>query len=482
MAYYNDLKKYGDNIAAIDETGDRISYGQLDIICKEIGRIIPERSLAFSFCENTIGSLCSYVSALYNNIVPLLLNKEMEHEMRSKLIQIYKPAYLFIPKDMQIYFPECEILKELFDYYLLRTNYDIETTMAQELGLLLTTSGSTGSPKLVRQSYHNIQANAESIAQYLTLDQTERPITTLPMNYTYGLSIINSHLLVGATILLTKATLMEKRFWEFLREQKATSFGGVPYTYEILKKLRFFKMQLPSLRTMTQAGGKLLPELHKEFAEYAQQNHKRFFVMYGQTEATARMAYLPHEKAVEKYGSMGIAIPKGKLWLKDLEGNEIVAPEVIGELIYEGPNVTLGYAICAKDLCKKDERNGLLETGDMATRDADGFFYIVGRKKRFLKIFGNRVNLDEIEQMIKSKFTEIDCACAGFDDELYVLITDNDEIIRKEIKSYLTLKTGLNSISFHVLPIEQIPKNEAGKTLYTKLNDIINQRKDSGVQ
>ena len=294
---------------------------------------------------------------------------DIEKELRDNLIKIYQPSYLYIPENKKDEFPDYQCVWEGIGYCLLQTQYPKEVPLYQNLALLLTTSGSTGSPKLVRQSYDNIQSNAQSIAQYLELNETERPITTLPMNYTYGLSIINSHLFVGATILLTEYTLMEREFWDFFKQEKATSFGGVPYTYEILKKLRFFKMDLPYLRTMTQAGGKLSPELHREFAKYAQENGKHFVVMYGQTEATARMGYLPWKKAIEKYGSMGIAIPGGKLWLKDIQGNKIIQPDIIGELVYEGKNVTLGYAICKEDLKKEDERYGLLETGDMAKMD-----------------------------------------------------------------------------------------------------------------
>lgn len=173
------------------------------------------------------------------------------------------------------------------------------------MALLLTTSGSTGSPKLVRQSYKNIAANTDSIIDYLELDASERSISTLPMNYTYGLSIINTHLKVGASLILTEYTLVQRDFWTLFAEYEATSFGGVPYTYEMLDKLQFFRRKLPSLRTMTQAGGKLLPVLHKKFAEYADKEGKKFIVMYGQAEATARMGYLPAQKSLEKYGAMG---------------------------------------------------------------------------------------------------------------------------------------------------------------------------------
>ena len=395
----------------------------------------------------------------------------IEEKLAKNLLAIYQPSYIYIPADMKEKYGTFECIHEQYNYCLLKTNYGVKHNLYSELGLLLTTSGSTGSPKFVRQSYKNIQSNAESIAQYLELDETERPITTLPMNYTYGLSIINSHLLVGAAILMTDKSLMEKGFWEFFRKEQATSFGGVPYTYEMLKKLRFFRMDLPSLRTMTQAGGKLSPDLHKEFAEYAKEQKKHFVVMYGQTEATARMAYLPYEKSLEKYGSMGIAIPGGKFTLADVNGKPITDSEVTGELIYEGPNVTLGYAEQIADLEKGDERQGRLITGDMAKMDQDGYFYIVGRKKRFLKIYGNRVNLDETEQILKTRFEDYDFACAGKDDQLYVFVTSDIEQEQAAVKKYLSEKTGLNHKAFTIQFIEKIPKNEAGKTLYAKLEE-----------
>lgn len=480
MAYYNELKKYGDNIAVLDEKGRQITYQEMDSFCQRLGERIKKRTLVFSFCENSIGSVCGYVAFLYNRVVPVLVDKHIEAELRRNLISIYKPTYLYVPKDLVEEIeqdnPKAECIWEEEGYRLYDIKSDCQHALYQDLALLLTTSGSTGSPKLVRQSYHNIQANAQSIAEYLQIDETERPITTLPMNYTYGLSIINSHLLCGATILVTENTLMERKFWEFFREQEATSFGGVPYTYEILKKLRFFRMELPSLRYMTQAGGKLAPQLHKEFAEYAREQGKKFIVMYGQCEATARMAYLPPEYAVEKYGSMGIAIPNGRLELIDVNGHIIEESDVVGELVYYGPNVTLGYAENPEDLQKSDERHGRLETGDMAKRDSDGFFYIVGRKKRFLKIFGNRVNLDEMERMVKTfleeKSFDSDCACAGIDDRLYVFLTEDSAQIKELVRHFLTEKTGLHQSAFVTKYIEKVPKNEAGKTLYKKLEEF----------
>lgn len=468
------FKTYGDNIAAITDQGERITYSQLNMAGEELFLMIRERCLVFLLSTNSIGSLIGYTAFLNHKIVPLLLDSRMDYELLLNLMETYRPKYLWIPDLLVQQFADCrhtcQKVCQKSGYTLISTGYEEGYPLYPELALLMTTSGSTGSPKLVRQSYDNIKANYHSIVQYLELDDMERPITTLPMNYTYGLSIINSHLAVGAALLMTELTLMDRAFWNFFQSEKATSFGGVPYTYEILNKLRFFHMELPSLRTMTQAGGRLSPELHRRFAEYAMDHGKHFIVMYGQTEATARMSYLPNDKSLEKCGSMGIAIPGGSFSLIDEDGSIINEPETVGELVYEGPNVTLGYAQCGRDLMKGDERSGRLVTGDMARRDSDGYYYIVGRKKRFLKLYGNRVNLDEAEALLKARYTESDCACTGNDDKMYLFITD--EHIKEEVKKYMSEKTGLNQSAFHVTVIDQIPKNEAGKTLYSRLEEL----------
>ncbi|NBH82394.1 AMP-dependent synthetase [bacterium C-53] len=462
-----DLQKYANHLAIIDDLGPKITYGEMNKISAEVMRVVDSRCLVVSLCQNSAGSIIGYVAFINNNIVPILLNAQLEIKLLINLLDTYAPKYVWLPANQADAFEEWKAVYSCYNYTLLKTSYDINYTLHDELALLLTTSGSTGSPKFVRQSYKNIKANTDSIVEYLELNETEKPITTLPMNYTYGLSIINSHLMVGATILVTDKSLMQKEFWQFFKDYEATSFGGVPYTYEMLKRLRFMRMSLPTLRTMTQAGGKLMPELHEEFALYAAENGKNFIVMYGQCEATARMGYLPAKNAVKKRGSMGIAIAGGKFTLIDMNGKSITEPFVTGELVYEGANVTLGYAECGEDLSKGDERGGILYTGDMAQFDEDGYYYIVGRKKRFLKIYGNRVNLDEIDRLIKEKFEDIDCASAGVDDHLYIFVTD--ETKASLVKEFVVKKTGLNQSAFNMVVVDEIPKNDAGKILYKQL-------------
>lgn len=463
------LLKFENNIALVDAGGESCTYGALHDACESVAAHLPARCLVFCLCENSIGSMLGYVSFLNHRAVPLMLDRHIDRVLLGSFLAMYRPDYLWLP-DANVEQFEGRPVYGAYGYTLLKRPDEHVYPLHDDLALMLTTSGSTGSPKLVRQSYENIKANTASIVEYLAIDATERAITTLPMNYTYGLSIINTHLQAGARLILSPYTVLQREFYNLFTEQEATSFGGVPYTYEMLDKLRFFSRKLPSLRTMTQAGGKLLPVLHKKFAEYASKEGKQFIVMYGQAEATARMAYLPADKTLEKCGAMGIAIPGGVFHLLDEEGQAITTPGIVGELLYEGRNVTLGYALCGEDLAKGDERGGRLLTGDMAMFDEDGFFTIVGRKKRFLKIFGNRVGLCETERLIKAHFADFDCACTGKDDAMYVFMTNESRAV--ELKRFLAEKTRLHPSAFHVRYLAEIPKNDAGKTLYAVLEEF----------
>lgn len=465
------LDKHRHNIAIISDKGERLTYGELDSETTRFANVLTENGLLFCLCENRLGSLVGYVSCMENHIPIVLLDGSKDISTIKNLIEIYQPEYLWLSRDKVDDYEGTKVY-EFSSFVLLRMLYTekIEKpAINPELALCLTTSGSTGSPKFVRLSSKNIIANAESIAEYLEIDENERPVTTLPSYYSYGVSVINSHLIKGATILLTDGTVAQREFWNFLKEQKATSIAGVPYTYEMLKMLRFFRMDLPYLKTMTQAGGKLNKDIAKEYIEWAQSKGKRFFVMYGQTEATARMSYLPVEHSLEKYASIGIAIPRGKFSLIETNGNIIEDTDVDGELVYEGPNVSLGYAECRADLAKGDENHGVLHTGDVARRDSDGYYYITGRMKRFVKIWGNRCNLDATEQLVKSITTS--CACVGIDDKITIFVTKQG--LEESIITLLVQKTGFNNRAFEVKIIDAIPVKSSGKIDYPTLQTMI---------
>lgn len=461
--FYKQIEQYGDAIALTTENREHVTYQELvqraDRFAAQIGR----RCLVFLVCKNVTEAVIGYVGCLRNDIVPVMVSADMDEHLFRNLLENYRPMYTWSPVDC-LTAGEQETYRD-GAYALYKMNYEEDYEIGDDLSLLLTTSGSTGSPKLVRQTWKNIESNTRSIVEYLEIIPSDRAITTLPMNYTYGLSILNTHLCVGARVILTEASLMEKTFWNLLRSEEATTFGGVPYTYEILKKLRFGKMNLPSLRYITQAGGKLIKEMAEEFNEICLEKGIRLIVMYGQTEATARMSYLPWENAMRKAGSIGIAIPGGRFLLIDVNGEEIKAANEVGEMVYYGDNVTLGYAESRTDLNKPDENNGILHTGDMAQRDEDGFYYVVGRKKRFLKIFGNRVNLDEVENLLKKQ--EIENVCTGKDDHLIIYITKEEQ--KKSTVDFIVNHTGITRGGFEVRYIECIPHNESGKVLYASL-------------
>lgn len=420
-----DYRKYQQNTAVIADTGEVLTYGALYERVKKQAAGLPPHILQFCLCDNSVESLVFYLACLETKAPVVLLDKHKDPELIDHLRAVYRPGM---------------------------------TRCHEDLSVCLTTSGSTGSPKLVRLTEKNLQANALSIAEYLHIDEQERAITMLPMHYSYGLSIINSHLISGATLLLTDKTYAQREFWTFLRENRATSMAGVPYTWEMLRRLRFFRMDLPSVRTMTQAGGKLNADIAREYIEQAAACGKHFIVMYGQTEATARMAYLPWEYAQEKYASIGVAIPGGRFEIAE-----------DGELIYYGENVSWGYAECAGDLLRGDENHGCLHTGDIARRDEDGFYYIVGRKKRFVKIWGNRCSLDQVEQMVKTLTP--DCACVGVDDLITVFVTGSG--LENTICTMLSSKTGLNIRAFCVRQVAEIPIHASGKTDYPKLQAML---------
>lgn len=449
-------RKERQRIAAIDDSGRSVTYGDICDFSKEFAKHLPERSLIFILSENRIGSLLGYTASLCNRIVPLIISAATEEGLYNHLYDLYQPEYLWLPESKT---EGKEVVFSAWEYCLVKTGNQ-PASMYEDLSLLLPTSGSTGSPKLVRHSYRNIEANADNVRRLFKLDGTEKAMAILPMHYTMGLSVIASHLLAGATLLLSARSLLDKGFWSTLKE--ATSFTGVPYSYEILTKMRFTRMDLPNLKVITQGGGKLTEAMWNTLAQYAKDNNKQFIATYGQSECTARMAYLPAELALEKVCSIGIAEPGGQLSIVDDNGNETFEGEAQGEMVYRGENVTLGYATCREDLTKGDENHGVMHTGDLARRDADGCYFIIGRLKRFLKIFGLRIGLDEVERMIKEEY-KTDCYCKGNDEKLIVLVTDPK--LMEVLPDFIEDKTHLFHQRIEIQVVEQILRNEAGKVI-----------------
>lgn len=454
-------------VAAIDSQEQQLTYGELREFSERTKQLMPARSLLFLLVENNVGGIAWTIGNISAGNVPLVLNAHMDDGLYKSLYDLYQPPFVCVPEGMADKFSDDPVVS-CYGYTLMKTGHDA-CPVNDQLSHLLPTSGSTGSPKLVRHKYDNIEAAALNISMFFELTEKDRPLMVLPLYYTMGLSMVFSHFYVGATVLITNLNMTDRNFWKFIKEEHATSFTGVPYSYEILNLMRFFRMDLPDLTLLTQGGGRMPKELNLKFAEYCRDNDKKWIATYGQSECTARMAWLPPKWAVEKVGSIGVAVPNAELSLIDMEGKPITAPNTEGEMCYRGKNVTMGYARCREDLLLGDERHGFIHTGDLAYFDEDGCYYIVGRMGRFLKLFGMRVGLDECERIVKGKFPSLECACVGTDEKMLVYLTD--ENYKTPVKDELVNRLKLVASSFEVRIIPEIPKNEAGKTLYAKLEN-----------
>ena len=464
-----DFEPFADAPALIGETGGTITYRDLVSLSGEAEQLLSReggRGLVMFVCRNTPGGISGYVTLINLGYPVLPVSAEIPAEMRKTLMNVYRPGFLLIPGELRDAFPAMKEVCGFRDYVLLRTNFGECFPVHPQLGLLITTSGSTGSAKFVRQSWDNLRFNADAIAGYLQIGPSDRTVTCLSLQYTYGLSVLHANLLRGAAMIVTQSGVMDPEFWDLVEAESVTSFHGVPNTYDMLRRIGLFEDEFPSLRTMTQAGGKLSRELQAYYAGYAERNGKRFVIMYGQSEATAAITWLPPEDAARKPGSVGIVIPGGKISLIDAEGNPVTGTDMRGELCYQGPNVAMGYAQRGEDLSLGDELHGFLRTGDIAEIDGNSYVTITGRLKRYIKLAGHRVSLDEVDSLIMDELN-IPSVSAGTDDHLTVFVTD--ERHREIITAFVREKIPAAHAGFRVLTVPAFPKNEAGKILYAEL-------------
>lgn len=412
-----------------------------------------ERRLVFCLCDRTAASIIGYLGALRAGHPVALLDVDVPAELIEALIGRYRPAFVVRPDDR-----ECPGVHRQADAAAPR--------IAGEVAVLLSTSGTTGSPKLVRLSHGNIAANASSIAQYLEIDGGERAMASLPFHYSYGLSVLHSHLVAGASLVLSDHSIMQPEFWSEAARWGATSFAGVPYSYAILERTALLRTSMPeTMRTLTQAGGRLAPESVTELHELMRERGGRLWVMYGQTEATARISYVPPEALPDKAHTIGIPIPGGRLSVRS--GSRLVnEPDVEGELVYHGPNVMLGYATEPEDLAGGDTQGGELRTGDLGCFDADGFLRVTGRIKRIAKVFGMRQNLDEIESAA-SAYGPVAAADGG--DRIVLWREPGAELEPDDLRRAVARRFGLNPRAFEVREIEELPRTASGKLDYEQL-------------
>ncbi|MFD9934059.1 AMP-binding protein [Streptomyces massasporeus] len=444
VPFARELAAYGDRTALITAQG-QLSYRDLaDRVAVTAERLGPVRRLVLLAGANRADALVTHLAALSAGHPVLLVPGDSESTIRS-LTEAYAPDVVARP--------HADGTWSLDERHPTSAH-----TLHPDLALLLSTSGSTGSPKLVRLSHDNLQVNAESIATYLGIDDTDRAATTLPMHYCYGLSVIHSHLLRGAGLVLTERSVSDAAFWEEFRTGRSTSLAGVPYTFDLLDRVGFEQMELPHLRRVTQAGGRLAPERVARYAESGRRSGWQLFVMYGQTEATARMAYLPPHLAAERPESIGVPIPGGSFRLRPVDGH---GPDV-GELVYSGPNVMLGYAESPADLALGRTVEDL-HTGDLARRTSDGLYEIVGRRSRFVKIFGLRIDPQRVETLLEEH--GVAAYCAGDGEALAVAALD-DAGGEARVRRLIAQECGLPARTIRVRAVAELPRLASGKPDY----------------
>lgn len=459
--------------ALISRVDGKMTYQQLGKrllqMHEEVGNLICERRLCVLVADHSMECILLYLMCM-NNRIPLLLIDERDIiNTLPDILKNFLPAFVWIPckyennrRIWDICMDGAYGLQRKENGYLCFFGKKESYFMPSELALLISTSGSMGGAKYVCLSYENLLDNAQNIIKSLRIERGERAAIMLPISYSYGLSIVNTYLYQGGTLLIGDAMIAEKGFWEFLRFEKVNALCGVPYTYEIMEKIGVFRKKIKSLKKMTQAGGKLDLARQRYFAELARTNGFDFYVMYGQTEATARMSCFCLNREIEKIGSVGKAIPGGGFSVLSNEDGQ-------GEIIYYGNNIFMGYAKDAVDFNKLCSAKRLF-TGDIGYLDADGYLYITGRKKRFVKMRGFRIDLDLIQDELRNE-TGMEVICVkqrGADrmlvfslealhDGMRVLSDACHQLMTKELADFIVL--------------DEFPRNVNGKIAFGVLEN-----------
>ena len=439
------LARHGDSPAVRDDDGTVITYARILDLAADYARQLGPRRLIFLRTASTASSVAAWLALLASDQVTLAIEHDLPPDRLAALVDLYRPDAIIDPQAAISPGPG-------------------GTALHPDLAVLLSTSGSTGSPKLARFTAAALLANASAIGDYLGLTAAERPFLALPTSYSYGMSIINSHALVGACIEITAYGVMQAEFWAGLNARAVTSLAGVPFHYDAIRRLGMDRLATPSLTTLTQAGGKLPAPVAAKYAQWAAANGRRFITMYGQTEAGPRLTWLPPELLASHAGAIGVAIPGVTIDLVGADGQLITEPGVSGEMRCTSPAVMMGYAHGAADLARGNDLGGVLMTGDLASRDDAGILSITGRASRMIKLFGTRVNLDDIDAQLAR--IDVPGVAFGQDDQLRVMIEAGDA---ETVRAALIAAFSFPPRGLMVKAVASLPRASSGKLLYGAL-------------
>ena len=430
----------------------RVTYGELKQRIIDVGRHLSVRQLVVIEMGNNIESVVFYLGCLFKGTVAILVHENLSEFELSEYIEKFQPEYLFLSiKANQLFLKRIgyQVVEIGNERVLFEKRVKVSKEIHPDLAILLPTSGTSHISKLVRISRRNLLDNTKNICRALAIESADVAITSLPLSYTYGLSVLNTHLLKHGMVLLTGKSVVQKSFFEFANANGVTSFAGVPYTYELLEKCGHFRKS-NSIKKYTQAGGRLSRNLCDKFAKYCNENDKSFSIMYGQTEATARMTVLPWTEMQRKKGSVGKVLCNGKLWIED------------GEVCYAGRNVSMGYCYGMDDLSRGDDNQGILKTGDYGYLDEEGYLYLTGRCDDFVKLFGKRINLNSIERMADERFG-IDIIVRVEGDGIMILYEEECEEKIRPIKDRIRKEIHIPEKCINFKKVAAFKRNRNGK-------------------
>ncbi len=472
MGLFKNFYKFNEKIALVSDKNQNLTYKDLVFETNKICKIIKKRSLIIIISENSIGSILAYIFCILKKHPVIIIDSKTPSIRIKKIFKTYQPKFVFSSKmNSKIIKNYCSIRYNFFNQILYKNKKYKKILINKNLSVLLSTSGSMGDVKLAKLSYTNLYFNTYSILKYLRINSSDTTITNLPISYSYMLSIINTHLEVGGKIVVSKFSIIQKQFWNIFNLNKVTSFNGVPHTYEIIKKIGLNRLKNKYIKYFTHAGGKLDLFTLRKLINFSIKKKIKFISMYGQTEASPRISYLNPKFINKKIGSIGKAIPGNKIYLVDKNKKKINTPFVVGELICEGKNVFMGYSNKYSDLKTRGISNKLM-TGDLAYFDNDNFFYLTGRIGKIVKIFGNRVDLEYLENQLKNKKYIVSCVSDGKKIYLFYVKSYN----KKNLRIYAEKITNVNIRYLETIKLKSFPRTLNKKISYESLKKKINAK------
>jgi acyl-CoA synthetase (AMP-forming)/AMP-acid ligase II len=457
---FSDIYKFKNRIALYTKDYEVIKYSQILNDINIFKNYFQSKKTIMILAENTYEFIVCYIAAIRFNQLIILVNPNIDPNDLLNLNKSYSPEYLFCknkiipPKNFNKIF-------NFRDFSFFKNNNKKKFLIHKNLSCLLSTSGTTGSSKFAKISIENLLHNSKGISKLLKISPNDTSITTMPPFYSYALSILNTHLMNGSKIILNDYSLVDRSFWNLFEKFQPNNLNGVPYTYEILERIKFHDMSLSNLKYITQAGGKLKQNLKEKLIKTCAKKKIKFYIMYGQTEASPRITIMPWNLLKKFPDSVGAPLPGGKIKIS----NKIKSDNLLqGEIIYYGKNVFWGYSKSCKDLNEGNKVRNILKTGDLGYLDKKGLLYVNGRKKRILKIFGIRISLDLLEtELYKNNYN---CICAGTDEKLIVYLKKNKKISFLELKELIKKITNLMPRFFEIITIKDFKRNKIGKITY----------------